>query len=200
MWVDNACLGLLCPVLTGRSMTPRELYVLMVELLLSPLLYPFRFAKLWYHRIRIRRAARAMNLRRLRKTVNVLAVLVAGTLVPHSGTAQQPADSLIGTVLSRNVIPAAWQPGQLGIYCLTWVAEREDRPRLLVIIDATIANPNLDPLCPDGRGGFYPLWVDGPICPPGQVSPFTDRDFVIVRCSNDSISRYKRPMPVLKRS
>ena len=67
-------------------------------------------------------------------------------------------------------------------------------------IDAVPADPNVDPLCPNPRGGFYPLWVDGPICPPGQVSPFTDRDFVLVRCGENDISRYKRPMPVLKRT
>jgi hypothetical protein len=173
----------------------RDAWVLVWLWVVGYLFWPVRYARRWYLRLKLRR-----KMRRLGMIPG--AALILGTIVPETGTAQAvhaAPDSLVGTPLSIPVI-GRWSDGTLAIYCLTWVAERDDRPGVLVIIDAAPADATVRPLCPDGRGGFYPLWIDGPTCPPGQVSPFTDRDFVIVRCGADNISRYRRRSVPVQRS
>ena len=139
------------------------------------------FVRRWYLRLKLRRKMRRLG----------MLVLVLGTVVPQVGTAQTPSDSLLGTALSRNVI-GPWSGQAVRVFCLTWVAERDDRPRVLVVIDAAPADTTLHPLCPNPKGGYFPLWIDGPTCPPGQVSPFAEREWIIVRCSENDLARYRR--------
>jgi hypothetical protein len=128
----------------------------------------------------------------LRRKMRALGMIPVALLAFTSHARAQQSDSLIGTVLSRSKIPAEWQGDPIRVWCVTWHAEREDRPRVLVLIDAEPADTTRRPLCPDPRGGFYPLWIDGPVCPPGNVSPFDDRAWVIVRCGASELARYRR--------
>jgi hypothetical protein len=138
----------------------------------------------WYRRQWLR-----FKLRRKMRRLGMLAVLAMGTLVPNLVTAQTPGDSLLGTALSR----AAILPYSLGaVYCITWHAERAARPHVLVVIDAVVADTTLRPICPNPDGGFYPVWIDGPFCPPGNTSPFPECEWVLVRCP-DGLARYRRP-------
>lgn len=172
-------------------MTPRDVYVLLAELVVGYVFWPYRWAKRWHLRLKLRRKMRALGM------IPAVAVLWCGwELAPIAkAVAQSPSDSLIGTALSRAKI-GAWNGGQpVTIYCLTWVTEIPTRPHVLVIVDAEPADLSKDPICPNPSGGFYPFWVDGTKCPPGQVNPFPERAFIIVRCGPDDISRYKNEVP-----
>jgi hypothetical protein len=125
-----------------------------------------------------------------RKRVAVV-VLILGTIVPTVGTAQAPADSLIGTVLSRATL-GPWYPGKRGTFCL-WTAERPDRPHLLTIVDAVPADTTVRPLCPDPLGGYAPVLVEADVCPEAGDVFVTDRAFILVRCAPDgAVARYRR--------
>ena len=167
-------------------MSPRQVYTLVVLWAVGTLFWPYRFCRRWYLRLRLRRKMRALGM------IPVLAALWAGTEVAPvaKAVAQAPADSLIGTVLSRSAI-GQWD-GTVKVYCLTWVSEIPSRPHVLIVVDAVAADTTQHPICPNPEGGYYPMWLDGPTCPPGQVSPFEDRDFVIVRCGLDVLARYRK--------
>ena len=149
-------------------------------------LWPVRQVRRWRLRRALRRKMRLLGM------IPCLAVAWATLEVSRLyAQVQAQPDSLIGTVLSRNVI-GNWTSGRLAVYCITWHAESPDRPRLLVIIEAAPADVTVEPICPNPKGGFYPMWVDGPTCPPGRVSPFNEREWIIIRCGADDVSRYFR--------
>lgn len=161
-----------------------DAYVLLLEWCVGALLWPYRYARRWRLRLKLRRKMRTLGM------IPCLTVCWCSAEVSRLA-AQAPADSMVATVLARSVI-GQWTGGTIATYCITWVAEREDRPHVLVVIDAEPADTTQHPICPKPDGGFYPLWIDGPVCPPGQVSPFREREWIIVRCGPDALSRYRR--------
>ena len=177
-------------------MSHREVYKVIALLVIGALIdrcaQLYRPLRIRWLRWRVRRKAHQIAMARLRRTIPVIAVLWAGVEVGRceAQVVAQPADSLIGTVLSRSAI-GQWD-GTVKVYCLTWVSEIPSRPHVLIVVDAVAADTTLHPICPNPEGGYYPMWLDGPTCPPGQVSPFEDRDFVIVRCGADVLARYRK--------
>lgn len=114
-------------------MTARDVYILLAEWLVAPLLRPFKPLKLWYHRRRVRWGAREMNLRRLRKTINVLAAVpILVTLVPTPGTAQTPEREVRFTPPARAYLVAQWDTVHANQvergYCLLVVPALDDPP------------------------------------------------------------------------
>jgi hypothetical protein len=140
-----------------------------------------------YLRLKLRAKLRWLGL------VPILAVLWAVVEV-RVLAAQAPADSLIMTLLVRQVI-GEWQDGVLKPYCITWHAERADRPRLLFLLDAVAADTTHTPLCGNAEGA-YPVLLDAPTCPPDHQVNVTDRAWIIVRCGPNEFARYRRTFGV----
>jgi hypothetical protein len=149
-------------------------------------LYTFmRHVKRVYLRLRLRAKLRWLGL------VPVIAVLWAvvevRVLVAQSAA---PADSLIMTKLVRDAI-GEWQDGVYRATCLTWWAEKPERPHLLFLLDAAPADTTVVPVC-GHADGYYPLFVDAPTCPPeGQVNVAV-HPFILVRCGQNEFARYRR--------
>jgi hypothetical protein len=147
-------------------------------------LYTFtRHVKRVYLRLKLRAKLRWLGL------VPVVAVLWA-TVEVRALAAQAPGDSLIMTKLVRDAI-GEWQDGTYKAYCLTWVAEKPERPRILFLLDAVPADTSQTPLCGSPEGA-YPVFLDAPTCPPEERVAVTDRSFVLIRCGADSFARYRR--------
>jgi hypothetical protein len=140
-----------------------------------------RFVRRWYHKLALRVKLRWLGL------VPGAAVLWAGVEVRTLSA--QPHDSLYALPSVRAVI-GEWQP-QWKVWCLT---RHADFGSLFVIVAVT--PPDTATQCTRPEGGSYPLVVDLPECPRGELTP-TAAPFMITRCNGDGWQRFpsKRSAP-----
>lgn len=165
--------------LEGEPSVPTmwEIVMLGLEWCIAPLLCPYKQVRRWRARLRLRRRLRTLGMLPL--------VLLA---IPAN--AQSP-DTLLTTVLVRQAI-GEWRKDVIRPYCITFFAEKPDRPHLLMMIDVAPADTSRRPLCPDPSGGYLPVLVDLPECPPDERVSVTDRDWLMVRCGPNEFARYRR--------
>jgi hypothetical protein len=135
----------------------------------------------WFLKLRFRRNARRLGV------IPGIAILWA-TVEVRALTAQ-PHDSLHALPAARAAL-GEWQP-QWKVWCLT---RHADFGSLFVIV--SVAPPDTATQCTRPEGGSYPLVVDLPECPRGELVP-TAAPFMITRCNNDGWQRFpsKRPAP-----
>jgi hypothetical protein len=135
----------------------------------------------WYHKLALRVKLRWFGL------VPCVAVMWAGVEV--RALTAQPHDSLHALPAARAAL-GEWQP-QWKVWCLT---RHADFGSLFVIVAVT--PPDTATQCARPEGGSYPLVVDLPECPRGELVP-TTAPFMITRCGNDGWQRFpsKRSAP-----
>jgi hypothetical protein len=132
----------------------------------------------WYRRQWLR-----FKLRRKMRRLGMLAVLAMGTLVPKMVAAQQaPSDSLYALPSVRAAI-GEWSPGWR-VWCLT---RHADFGTLFVLV--SVATPDSAKQCARPEGGSFPLVVDLPECPRGELVP-TAAPFMLARCDDSGWVRF----------
>jgi hypothetical protein len=141
----------------------------------------YRSARRVYLRLKLRAKLRWLGL------VPMLSVCWA-TVEVRALTAQ-PHDSLHALPAARAAL-GEWQP-QWRVWCLT---RHADFGSLFVIV--AVSHPDTATQCTRPEGGSYPLVVDLPECPRGELVP-TAAPFMITRCDNTGWQRFpsKRPAP-----
>jgi hypothetical protein len=141
----------------------------------------YRSARRVYLRLKLRAKLRWLGL------VPCVAVMWAGVEV--RALTAQPHDSLHALPAARAAL-GEWQP-QWKVWCLT---RHADFGSLFVIV--SVAPPDTATQCTRPEGGSYPLVVDLPECPRGELTP-TAAPFMITRCDNTGWQRFpsKRPAP-----
>jgi hypothetical protein len=141
----------------------------------------YRSARRVYLRWKLRAKLRWLGL------VPCVAVMWAGVEV--RALTAQPHDSLHALPAARAAL-GEWQP-QWKVWCLT---RHADFGSLFVIVAVT--PPDTATQCTRPEGGSYPLVVDLPECPRGELVP-TAAPFMITRCDNTGWQRFpsKRPAP-----
>jgi hypothetical protein len=139
----------------------------------------YRSARRVYLRLKLRAKLRWFGL------VPCVAVMWAGVEV--RALTAQPHDSLHALPAARAAL-GEWQP-QWKVWCLT---RHADFGSLFVIV--SVAPPDTATQCTRPEGGSYPLVVDLPECPKGELVP-TAAPFMITRCDNTGWQRFpsKRP-------
>ena len=158
-----------------------EIVTLAIAFVASPLLWPYKQARRWRARLRLRRKMRRLGM---------LLVLVLGTIVPNVGTAQSP-DTLLTTMLVRMKI-GDWRKDVPQAFCVVFHAEKPERPHLLMLVDVEPINPSDRPLCPDPKGGWFPVLVDRPTCPPDSEVTVAFHEWIMIRCGPNDFARYRR--------
>jgi hypothetical protein len=141
----------------------------------------YRSARRVYLRLKLRAKLRWLGL------VPCVAVMWAGVEV--RALTAQPHDSLYALPSVRAAI-GEWLP-QWRVWCLT---RYSDFGSLFVIV--AVSHPDTATQCARPEGGSYPLVVDLPECPKGELVP-TAAPFMITRCNSDGWQRFptKRPAP-----
>jgi hypothetical protein len=129
-----------------------------------------------------------LRLRAKLRWLGLVPVLILGTIVPNLGTAQAP-DSLYALPSARAAL-GEWKP-QWTVWCLT---RHADFGTLFLIV--AVAPPDTAKQCARPDSGSYPLVVDLPECPRGELQP-TAAPFMLVRCDGSGWMRFpsKRPSP-----
>jgi len=107
-------------------------------------------------------------------------------LAPFAMAAQAPADSMYALPWVREAL-GPWRGDSVRVWCVT---RHADFGSLFVI--ASVARPDSAAACQDPAGGYYPIIIDLPECPQGDVVP-VHAAFALVRCSEHEWRRFPLP-------